>query len=130
MPAHIEYHLLESGIHKYTWLDNSRDAIEDCVTLYKKMNASASSGDTVFILIDLRQSGALPIHLLTQRVRESGIRDDVTYRTAYISDEQIVQILMKNFAVINRVGGNRAFFGSREEDKAIEWLLNAHPSSD
>ena len=75
-------------------------------------------------LIDLRQSGAPPFQLLGDANKKSGSRKDVHYRTAYISDDSIVPVLMQNFIMANRVSGDRQFFKADEEQQAIDWLLD------
>ncbi len=129
MGEHVEHIVLESGIHHFIWLDNSRDAVYAQSEYYMNINASLSPGDTVLLLIDLRQAGAPPFKVLSDVIGKSGMRTDVNYRTAYLSDDTILPILMKNFVVANRISGNRGFFKSDEEDVAIQWLLDDIKSS-
>ena len=123
MGEHLELHVLESGIHHFVWLDNTRDAVYAQAEYYKEINAKLAPNETILLLIDLRQAGAPPFRVLSDVIGKSGMRNDVNYRTAYLSDDTIVPILMKNFVVANRISGNRGFFKSDEEDEAIKWLL-------
>jgi hypothetical protein len=125
MGEHVNYIVLESGIHHFIWLDNSREAVYAQAEYYKDLNAGLSPDETIRLLIDLRQAGAPPFRTLADVIGKSGMRNDVNYRTAYLSDDNIVPILMKNFVVVNRISGNRGFFKSDEETQAIEWLLSA-----
>ncbi len=124
MSQYIQHTKLPSGIHHYIWLSNSQDAMSECAKIYKKMNAEADPDSTILILVDLRQSGPLSVQQLSYRMKDTGIRSDVTYRTAYISDDRSVPILMKSFALINRVNSTQQFFGASQEEQAKEWLLN------
>jgi len=123
MGEHVQLYVLESGIHHFVWFNNSRDAVYDQSAYYKDINARLSHGETILLLIDLRQAGAPPFRVLSDVIGKSGMRNDVNYRTAYLSDDNIVPILMKNFVVANRISGNRGFFKSDEEDEAKMWLL-------
>ena len=123
MGEHVELKVLESGIHHFIWFDNSRDAVYAQAEFYKEINARLSPDETILLLIDLRQAGAPPFKILTDVIGKSGMRSDVNYRTAYLSDDTTLPILMKNFVVSNRISGNRGFFKSDEEDQALEWLL-------
>ena len=130
MGEHVKHIILESGIHHFVWFDNSRDAVYAQSKYYIEINASLSSGDTVLLLIDLRQAGAPPFKVLSDVIGKSGMRTDVIYRTAYLSDDTTLPILMKNFVVANRISGNRGFFKSDEEETAIQWLLDDSTNSE
>jgi hypothetical protein len=124
MGEHVQLNVLESGIHHYVWYDNTRDAVYAQAEFYKEINASLAPNETILLLIDLRQAGgAPPFRVLSDVIGKSGMRNDVNYRTAYLSDDSIVPILMQNFVMANRISGNRGFFKSDEEAVAIKWLL-------
>jgi len=123
MGEHVELVLLESDIHHYIWHDNTRDAVYEQADYYKHINETLPPNETIRLLIDLRQAGAPPFKVLSDVIGKSGMRNDVNYRTAYLSDDTILPVLMKNFVVANRISGNRGFFKSNEEAVAIEWLL-------
>jgi len=119
----IQYQYLDSGIHHFTWLTNSHDAIVLGSKLYRQMNDKLSSGDVVSILMDFRQSGVPSISRITEVTNNAGIRKDIHYYTAYLSDDRVVDILMRNYALINRLNGQREFFKANQEKEAIQWLL-------
>ncbi len=125
MSNEIKYERLPDDIHRLTWLNNSRAAIKEGAVLYREINECLLSGETVCIFMDLGQSGALSIKQICDVTKDAGLRCDVIYRTAYLSDDRTVPVLMKNYASINKINGMRQFFAVNQEELAINWLLEA-----
>jgi len=122
MGKYIEYYQHESGVHEYIWLESRREAIAEHLPIMKYMNESAMAGQTIRILHDFGQSGAPPFLLLSRRLPEMRIRDDVSYRVAYIMDYQ-TRLLMENFEASIAYQSDGEFFDIKEREPAISWLL-------
>lgn len=60
----------DDGIHEFTFLKSERAAVDQYITHLTHLFASPKRQDRVKILIDLRESGALPLPYLFQRSRE------------------------------------------------------------
>lgn len=124
MSENVTYTILDNGIHKFVWNDNIRDAVYEHAAYYREMNHDLAANERVLILIDLSQSGAPPFKILNDAFQKSGMRKDIDYRTAYLADDSFVEVMMKNFTMVNRISGNRAFFKPGEEEEATQWLLS------
>ncbi len=122
MSIHVKYIVIEPDIHHFLWLDNSREAVYEHAEYYRQLNSELPKDSVFRVLIDLRRSGAPPFQILADALKKSNPRKDITFRTAYLASDHLVEILMKNFAIINRIGGNRSFFSEDQEEEAITWL--------
>ena len=49
MSDSVIYTVLESGIHKFVWLKNTRDAVYEHAGHYQVMNENAKSGATLLL---------------------------------------------------------------------------------
>lgn len=60
----------DDGIHEFTFLKSERAAIDQYITHLTNLFSGPKRQERVRILIDLRESGALPLPYLFQRSRE------------------------------------------------------------
>jgi len=124
MDSKVKHIVLDSGIHHFIWLDNSREAVYEHAEKFRQVNDALSGGETVRIIMDFRETDIPPFIAIADAMKQSGLRKDVSYVSAYIADDSIIQMVINNAAMMNRNANTRKFFREDEMDTAINWLLN------
>lgn len=124
MENNVKYTLLDTGIHQFVWLKSSRDAIYEHAEKFRQVNNNLASGDVVKIIMDYRKSGIPSFITITDAMKKAGLRNDVTYVSAYIANKSMLETIINNAATMNNLNHTRQFFHEHELDIAINWLLS------
>ncbi len=124
MGKFIEYHLLDSNIHRLKWLDHKRDAIYEFVDITKGILEGFEPNTTALILQDFQDTAVPSFKLLMDAMAKSGSRKDITLRVAYLGSDSSLELIVNNLAIVKAINGNRNFFKPDEEQEAIDWLLS------
>lgn len=126
MSEYFEYSRLESGIHRFRWLDMSTKATSsyfDCITLiYDELSTDQQ---VVRILHDYQYIQFIPSSNIFGKTRSlQSMYPHLDRRIAYISNHDITEFLIYTLTyTVNRTG-TRRFFQATQAHLAIEWLLS------
>lgn len=122
------YHLRQDGIHEFTFTKASRQAIDEWVEHANGIYANVTEQDHLKFLIDLRESGVMPLPYLSQRgrawVNSLKIHPQVNMAILHKGD---VLLSLSNALIRNlRLGHLHVhWFHSDKYQAAITWL-NTH----
>lgn len=124
MPKLVQYTLLESGIHKFTWVDNSPGAAREYADLFMPIHDKLPENALVHFLLDFRQSGTPSFASVTASLKNFKQREDITIRLAHLYSDTLFPLMMKNITTYNQLNTIRKYFKEDEEQQAIDWLLS------
>ena len=122
------YHT-DTGIHAFTFRKSNRAAVDDWLAHMDAIYADKTGADSLAILIDLRQSGTLPLSYIftraTKWVRQLRVHPQVRLALLNKPGENILTALSDKFLQTMRLGHlETANFYGQADDKALDWLLH------
>lgn len=129
----IKYTILESGIHYFIFLNNSREAAETYINLSGEILRDSNQGSadheiTIRILTDFTET-LLPelehmvVASIDSRQRHVKQYDYITLRIAYLTDDDNIKNLMNHVGGLVNLTSQRNYFKSSAKQEALEWLL-------
>lgn len=126
------HHQLDNGIQEFIFTESSRAAVDEWIRhlerIYQEsLNLPADSPGRT--LIDVRQSGAMPLSYFFQRSRQFTSTHPSpagsVARVAGLHDANgVIVSLVQSFANLGSRDMTVAFFKGDQRDQAIAWLLN------
>lgn len=127
-----DYAFIAERIHCYTFLQPTRQAVDDFIAIMTDIAETHQVGpyDDIITLIDLSQSGLPPVNYLLTRIgafqrkypaRGSG-------RVALINQHSGLSSLISSLAAVlaRHARVQIRLFTPAERDEAIAWLLETH----
>lgn len=129
----VKHIILDSGIHKFIWLDNSQEAVHWYLQVFNTFiqeikSKPADTHTKLHCLLDFRQTSfpsfdkAVSKTIDLRRQNMTTI-DKFECRIAYLSDEQDFISQVNQLSNIMPSNFKRSFFKPDEEDQAIAWLI-------
>jgi hypothetical protein len=118
-------YLAEQAIHQFTFKESSRQAIDDWIDIVTRIYAGLGEGDTVCFLLDLSESGTLPLTYAISRTR--AFSDSLTFhptlRAAFIHPSDGLRGLANTLFRVMRMGHLfTRFFEVGQAEAAMAWL--------
>lgn len=120
--------LLEDGIHEFTWLSSSREAVDVWVEYCDSLYMRCSPDDTVYFVHVIQTANFPSMSYVVRKSRElqqkypdqPNTRSAVLFQSLFFGG--IINILKR---MLNIQGKDTTqFFRLDERDKALEWLLS------
>ncbi|MDX2163588.1 MAG: hypothetical protein SF162_19895 [bacterium] len=122
------YVLREDGIHQFTFKASVPGAIDAWMEQVSGIYAHVTADDTLLFLIDLRESGTLPIAYTFQKARIwlKTLHVHPNVRLAMLHNDEVLISLITTFMDALRLGHLKtATFRRAQAQAAIDWLLQA-----
>lgn len=118
------------GVHRITFLESSREAIEEWVAVMDAIYATLGPDNAVRFLFDERPSGALPLaYSINRGVRWArGLEHHPRARVAFLfPDRMIASLANSMLGMVQRQMGHLSvrLFNPEQEAQAIAWLTDA-----
>lgn len=120
--------LLDKGIHEFTWISPSREAVDIWMEYNDILYQTLASDDTAHFLHIVQSANFPPLSYVVRKARELQLkypeqpktRNSILFQSRFFGG--MINILTR---MLNKEGLDiTRFFGMDERDKAIEWLLN------
>jgi hypothetical protein len=130
------YQRLANGIDEFTFLSNTRAAVDDYFTLlctYVATTAQTEPGRVMRMLIILQEPGMLPVSYMMERYRHfiHSHQDLPSTRVVYLYHGNVILSMVRSFLglITERKHTNRQFLHMNERPQAEAWLLEQSDST-
>ncbi len=118
----------ETGVHEFVFHQANRAAVDDWLDYMNQIYDGKTQQDKIYFLLDLRQSGSLPMTYSSSKGLQwmKALKVHPKVRLAMINkpEETILTALFDRLLQTMRLGHLKSanFYGDAD-DKALEWLL-------
>jgi hypothetical protein len=123
------HHFTEEGIHKFTFQDSSRAAVNEWIECLAGITTASSDQPILTIILDTRISGTLPLAYVTRKMRDvfATCAPQQAIRLAILSGQSALMVLIQMLAEIAAPNETSIvqYHQSQDEAEAITWLLAA-----
>lgn len=121
------YRRQDDGVHMFAFQDSTRSAVDQWVDYLDDILGAARLDVPLAIALDIRESEALPLAYMTQRLRGLFANYDARppLRIALISNQGALILLIHLLAQIAAADDTNpvAYHHAHDEDEALAWLL-------
>jgi hypothetical protein len=127
-PEACAYQQHDSGLHEFTVLNASRQAVDVFIDGMDAIFAHTPHSATILVLIDVSQSKMPPITYAFQRGQGLFARHKIhaPLRSVYLHKPNVVIAIIQSYLALLRSGERRErrFMQDTQRDEAIAWLLS------
>ena len=120
--------LLDEGIHEFTWISPSREAVDVWMEYCDGLYGISSTDSTIYYLHIVQTANFPPLSYVVRKARELQQRypEQPKTRSAILFQSRFFGGMINTLTkMLNQEGLDvTRFFGMDERDKAIEWLLS------
>jgi hypothetical protein len=119
-----------SGVHTFVFQEASRAAVDQWIDYMDDILGTSSLERILGISLDTRQSGAMPLAYMTQRLRDlfSNYDKRPSIRIALISNQGALMLLIQMLAQITASDDQNVvqYYQASDDDDAARWLLETN----
>jgi hypothetical protein len=126
MPKGCTYDLLHDYIHHFVFHTSNRDAVDQCLQIYRRIVEQHNPDETLCVLIDVRPAGAPFLPDVFRRLQQLYAELYLpTIRVAYLYNDVLVLSMTQGFLNLLRLKARRQYFsGEGSHERALTWLMN------